>query len=432
MSRAESLASARRLFNREQPPEGVRLEVATIAARLKVTISDLANASGISRTAVADLITRNKWPVKADGDHIRVAIGELLEARGATDDDLAQLWFAHVSATAPDYPRRALAPAEDKQGRALPRRPAHLPPINQEDTDMLLMKQTLTPEARRHFKLFRNPFDGNVTSDEMMFSGAEFDYVRESAWQCAKVGGFVAVVGESGAGKTTVLNDLRARLDRDAQKVLIIKPSVLGMELNDNDGKMVKSGDILTSIITALDEHHPVPQSPQRRTTCAGKLLTASVQAGNTHLLVVEESHSIPDTTLRHLKRLHEMGDGRKPLLGILLLAQPELKMRLASGLANGTLREVAQRIEIVELLPLDADLGAYLRCRAKACQVELDTLLQPQAVEQIRERLTRRSGGRAISMCYPLAVHNLVTKALNKAAELGMPAVTKELVSQV
>ena len=85
-----------------------------------------------------------------------------------------------------------------------------------------------------------------------------------------------------------------------------------------------------------------------------------------------------------------------------------------------------------VELLPLDADLPAYLRCRAKACQVELDSLVHPQAVEQIRERLTRRSGNRAISMCYPLAVHNLLTRALNKAAELGMPVVTKELVSQV
>jgi len=293
---------------------------------------------------------------------------------------------------------------------------------------MLPLKAVLTPQCRRHFKLFTNPFDGPVTSDEQMFTGAEFAYVREAAWQCAQTGGFVAVVGESGAGKTTMLEDLEARLALDARSTVVIKPSVVGMEVSDR-GMSIRSADILHAIIATLDAEAPVPQTVQARTLRARKMLAAGVAIGNQYLLVVEEGHSMPDATLKHLKRLHELRDGRRPLMGILLLAQPELKRRLADGLRDGTLREVAQRCEVVELLPLDADLQAFLDCRAKAAGVELGKVIDDGGIEALRSRLTRRTDRGAVSMCYPLAVCNLVTRALNTAAELGVPVVTRDVV---
>lgn len=297
---------------------------------------------------------------------------------------------------------------------------------------MLMPKQALSPQARRHFKLFVNPFDGEVTTDEQMFSGADFAYVREAAWQCSQTGGFVALTGESGAGKTTVLNDLEARLQREARGVILIKPGVLGMEETDTRGKTMKSADILHAVITTLDASKPVPQTLQARTVRAHKLLAASAQAGAQHLLVVEEAHSMPDATLKHLKRLHELRDGRRPLLGILLLAQPELKLRLAAGLRSGTLREVSQRCEVVELLPLDSDLKPYLERRAQAAGQQLAELMDDAAIEHVRSRLTRKQGASAVSMCYPLAVNNLVTRCLNHAAQLGEPRVTRDVVQVV
>lgn len=432
MTRRRNLEAIRLGFDLANPPGGQRLVFANVAARLGVTVTQMAQVAGISRTAVADLMN-NRWPARTPQEQIRAAIGQLLEERGATDEEITTLWHAYV----PHKQLLQSALLADGQGRALPRRPARLaqgtepaaPTI--EDTDMLLPKQALTPEAGRHFKLFRNPFDGEVVSEDMMFSGDDFAYVRESCWQASQTGGFVAVVGESGAGKTTVLVDLEARLEREARGVILIKPSVLGMEETDTTGKTLKSTDILHAIITQLDAQHAVPQTLQARTTRARKLLSASAQAGNTHLLVVDEAHSMPDATLKHLKRLHELRDGRRPLLGILLLGQPELKLRLAAGLASGLLREVAQRCEVVELLPLDADLAAYLRCRAAAHQIELRQLVDDSGVQQLRERLTRKLGSRKVSMCYPLAVNNLVTRCLNKAAELGVPVVTRDVVDE-
>lgn len=138
----------------------------------------------------------------------------------------------------------------------------------------------------------------------------------------------------------------------------------------------------------------------------------------------------MPDSTFRHLKRLHELRVGRRSLLGILLLAQPELKRRLADGLRDGTLREVSQRCEVVELLPLDQDLKAYLECRARAVGADLTRIVDDSAIEQLRSRLSRRiDAKRSISLAYPLAVHNLLTRAMNAAAEIGAPVVTGDLV---
>jgi type II secretory pathway predicted ATPase ExeA len=392
-----------------------RLILSVVMQAHEVSYSALAREAGLSRSALYSLATHGIWPARSDPDVLQQRLRKVLQEKGVPAHDLADLFDA-----APNVQRRSRGPA------------AGATATTQEDLDMLLPKQALSPQARRHFKLFTNPFDGEVTSDEMMFTGDDFAYVREAAWQCSQTGGFVAVCGESGAGKTTVLLDLEARLERDPRGVIVIKPSVLGMEESDNAGKTLKSTDILHAIITQLDAQHTVPQSLQARTVRARKLLAASAQAGNTHLLVVDEAHSMPDATLKHLKRLHELREGRRPLLGILLLGQPELKLRLAAGLRSGALREVAQRCELVELLPLDADLKPYLERRAAAVNVRLQALIDDAAVEQLRTRLTRKMGGAAVSMCYPLAVNNLVTRALNEAASIGVPVVTRDVIAAV
>jgi type II secretory pathway predicted ATPase ExeA len=58
--------------------------------------------------------------------------------------------------------------------------------------------------------------------------------------------------------------------------------------------------------------------------------------------------------------------------------------------------------------------------------------LIDDDAIQQLRTRLTRkdRGSGTAISMCYPLVVNNLLTKALNEAAVLGVPRVTRDVIS--
>jgi type II secretory pathway predicted ATPase ExeA len=434
--RKAQLARTTPPYDPAYPPEGARLVFGSVAARLQVTVTQLAQAAQISRTAISHLIS-NRWPVKTDHDALRLAIAALLEERGATPAELATLWHAQLKQ---GYSPAAVASAAaTPELQARPRPLANKPrladsgkaqPTDQptEDEDMLPLKAVLSPQARRHFALFTDPFGAPVTRDEMFFTGAEVAYVREAAWQCAQTGGFVAVVGESGAGKSTMLDDLQARLEAETRHTVIIKPSVVDMEARDRRTR-IRSADILHGIITRLDEQATVAQTVQARTLQAKRLLQAGVQMGTSHLLVVEEAHSMPDSALTHLKRLHEVRDGRRPLMGILLLGQPELKRRLTDGLRDGTLREVAQRCEVVELLPLDGELKPYLATRAKAAGAELGKLIDDSGMEELRTRLTRKTERGTVSMCYPLAVGNLITRALNKAAELGVPVVNRDVV---
>lgn len=425
------------------PPEGVRIELGVTAGQLKVSVTELAEASGISRTSIFSIISDNRWPVRADRDRIKAAIEELMRQRGATEDQVAVLWHAHVAAKGP----RRDHFDDDRYGRALgtPRRSRpmtgsaaerpHPDITNTKDTDVLLPKQTLSPAARKAFTLFANPFDGEVVSDEQMFTNGEVAYIREALHQCAVGGRFVALVGESGAGKTTIQGDLEARIERDHKSVLMIKPSVLGMEDNDTRGKTLKATDILAAIIAALDPLATMPQTLEARSKRVAKLLAASIEGGWQHLLVIEEAHCLPEATLKHLKRLHELRLGRKPMLGILLLAQPELALKLDPRRAN--LREVTQRCEVVHLLPLDGDLKPYLEHRAKAAGRALGDFIDDAGVEEIRARLTVKRpavNGKpsATSLLYPLAVNNLMTAALNVAADLGAPVVGRDVVRAV
>lgn len=423
MSRAKSMRAI--ATDPTRPGPGVRLQMGTLAGTLGVTVTEMQAATGLGRGTVFRLLS-NDWPASATPEELealKTSLRELFALCGATPEEVATLFHARAA-------QGSTRPAIPPQTRT-DKRPA-APTSTTEEPDMLLAKQTLSPQAKRHFKLFSNPFDGEVTKDEQFFAGDDIRWVRESAWQCVQNGSFVSIVGESGAGKTTVLADLESRLQAEARGVTLIKPGVLGMEENNNRGQMLKSADILHAVITTLQPTATVPQTLQARTVKAHKLLAASAEAGNFHLLVIEEAHGLPDATLKHLKRLHELRLGRRPLLGILLLAQPELKKRLVDGLRNGALREVAQRCEVVDLLPLDNDLRAYLECRAQAAGRRLAELLDDAAVEQLRMRLTRKTDKGAVSMCYPLAVNNMVTKALNTAAELGVPLATKDVITHI
>jgi type II secretory pathway predicted ATPase ExeA len=425
------------------PPAGVRINLGSVCAEVKVSFQHLADATATSKASMWRLATENHWPAGFDQAELRAQIEALLLARGATPDQLATVWHAHTRRPPGAGPRTTDSfgrpldvlgqrlPPEPKAPRA-PRALRGNPQPNPKDTDMLLAKQVLRPEARKHFALFTNPFDGEVTSAQEMYVNAEIRFIREACWQAATAGRFVALVGESGAGKTTLLADLKERIATDRKPTVVIEPSVLGMEGSDARGKQLRAGDILTAIIMTLQPGATVAQSSERRTRQAEALLAGSTTAGNSHCLLIEEAHALPVSTLKHLKRLHERMrlHGRKPMLGILLLGQPELLDTLSDK--RHDVREVVQRVEVVVLQPLDHDLQSYLEFRCQAVDRKLASLMSPCAVNALRARLTvLRQGVRnsAVSMCYPLAVNNLVIAALNEAAIQGVPLVNRDVV---
>lgn len=306
--------------------------------------------------------------------------------------------------------------------------------MTEEDFPMLLQKQTLTPGARAHFNLPRDPFTDDVQTSADVFQTANVRYVRAVLLDAALHHGFVAITGESGAGKSTLAQDLEQRIIDERRDVLVIRPYVLQMELSDTKGKTLKSGEIARAIIRTLDETATCKSSPDALMRQLHTMLRDSARSGRRHLLLIEEAHCLPVPTLKHLKRFLELLDGFRRLMGIALIAQPELRARLVN--AGPELREVAQRCELVELAPLDGEVGNYLAHKFARFNLRMDQVFAPEATDAIRARLIHLPrGGKASdaqSICHPLIVNNLVVRAMNAAADAGYPVVDASVIAGV
>ncbi len=297
---------------------------------------------------------------------------------------------------------------------------------------MLLAKQALFPATKKHFSLFSNPFTDEVRSAKDVFTSPDVRYVREALFQTAKFGGFMAVVGESGAGKSTLRRDLIDRINGENLPVVVIEPYIIAMEDNDLKGKTLKASHIAEAVINTLAPLENVKRSPEARFRQLHRVLKDSARAGNQHILIIEEAHSLPLPTLKHLKRFFELEDGFKKLLSIVLVGQPELKLKLSER--NFEVREVVQRCEVVELAPLDNCLEQYVDWRLQSVGRKTAEIFDDTALDAVRERLilTNSRNKAQTSLLYPLAVGNLLTAAMNLAAELGAPQVTADVVKGV
>lgn len=379
---------------------------------------DIARASGLSQSAVSR-IAAGIWPTRG-AVQARQKLDACLRANGATPAQLLALYA----------PQKEVGPGELQLTEAAPEA-QDLNPETPEEETMLLENQALSPEARKHFNLPRNPFQDDVQSPDDVFQSPSVRYVRASLMDCANHHGFVAITGESGAGKSTLAEDLEERIKADARDVLIIRPYVLAMEQNDAKGKTLKSSHIAEAIASALDPQLKVKSSPEARFRQVHELLKASRRAGRRHLLVIEEAHCLPTATLKHLKRFLELKDGMQRLIGVALIGQPELRDRLGSQ--NAEVREVMQRCEVVELEPLDGELKAYLRHKFARFDLKFEDVFAPDAADAIRARLIHiPRGGKASdarSLCYPLVVNNLVCRAMNAAARAGWPQVDAQVI---
>jgi type II secretory pathway predicted ATPase ExeA len=383
------------------------LVLRSLLAEADIEVLALARHCQLSRTMASRLVNHGAWPTRRNEGELRQRINGFLQSHGLCHRHAFRKEKAPTRSNAP----RPCAPPTAKSG----------------DDEMLPRKISLTPQARQHFRITRDPFIDCRELDDV-FMTPDIRYVREAIRSACKHNGFLAVIGESGAGKTTLFEELQERLHDDAGTVLI-KPYVLAMEGTDATGKTLRSQHIAEAAMRQIAPLARCASSPDARFAQVHRALIDSSRNGRNHVIVIEEAHAVPVPTLRHLKRWMELKDRMRPLCAAVLFAQPELEAKLA----DPALREVAQRIELVHLPPLDNHLAAYLKHRLARFGVDVANVIDDAGIEAIRARLTTTGKGqRNGSMVYPQAVHNVLAACMNAAANLGAPNVTRELVGGV
>ena len=390
------------------------LKLKDILAELHVPQKALAQEIDLSAASVAQLVNHNQWPKSMSAESIKEKVQGFLQKRGASQEAIDTAFEVAGAA-------RCSAPASHGATQSV-------------EEIMLLRRQGLFPAAKKHFGLFRDPFSDDVQSHDDVFVSPDIRYVRETLFQTAKHGGFVAITGESGAGKSTLRRDLIDRIDRESQPIIVIEPYVLGMEDNDQKGKTLKAAHIAEAILNTVAPLENVKRSPEARFRQLHRVMRDSRRAGNSHVLIIEEAHGLSIPTIKHLKRFFELEDGFKKLLSIILIGQPELKLKLSE--TNHEVREVVQRCEMVELAPLDTRLEEYLKFKLERVGKPVGEIIDASGMDALRAKLTvstnRRDRRDTVSLLYPLAVGNLLTASMNLAAEIGAPTVTADVVREV
>lgn len=394
----------------------MRLKLKLLLPELGINQSDLARSADVSAATVAQLANHGIWPRnQARRRELRAAIVRALQAAGATPaqvDTAFEEWpLSRTNATGADAP-------ETTQ--------------ENEDDHMLLRSETLSPDAREHFGLSRSPFIDDVNALDDVFASAATRRARAALMDCALNQGFVALVGESGSGKTTLREELEERIRIENRSVVIIKPYVMEMEKSERKGKPMWAGQVSEAIIHTLDPGTSIRSSTQARNNQVHRLLAESERAGYSNLLIIEEAHRLPVSTLRALKGYMELKTGLRRLLGVVLIGQPELDNTLNDK--DPAVREIVQRCERREMLPLDDDLPLYLAHKFGRVGTKIADVMDEAAVDAIRARLIRRPRGgsmvEARSICYPLVVNNLMVRAMNAAASVAMPRVTADVIA--
>lgn len=382
---------------------------------------ELVRATGLGRSTISRIVSQDIWPRRgAMAKQARENVRKFFLGRGFDLDNLP-------AAVQPGAKRKA-------PGASTPEAETPEASVNktQEVDGMLLRNENLTTAARKAFNIPRSPFVDDVATPDDVFQSPAVRYVRAALLDCANHHGFLAVVGESGAGKSTLAEDLEERIKVAGHDITVIRPYVLAMEQNDIKGKSLKSSHIAEACAAALDSKLTPKSSPEARFGQLHALLKASRKAGRRHLVLLEEAHCLPTQTLKHLKRFLELKDGMNRLLGVSLIAQPELLERLTT--ANPELREVVQRLEVVQLEPLDQHVEDYLRFKFARFEVKYDDVFEADVADAIRARLVRRprggKDGHTLSICHPLVVNNLVIRAMNAATAAGFGKVNAQVIA--
>lgn len=407
--------------------EFVKLNLHQTLVLLRQSQADLARHCKVSKATINQICKFNKWPrsVKTSETSLRPLIEQFLRCHGATDEQVLQAFDELFEGEHPMCCSTSRALYSHGQQAT-----------NQEDQEMYVRHQRLTQEARQHFRILKDPFIDELRSSADVFESEDIRYVRAAVRQTALHGGMLAVVGDSGAGKSTIRKDLQEWINSSDAPITVIEPYVVNTSAGSKSGRPLLAADITGAIIRNIAPGKSLRASLESRTDQMHSMLKESARAGRKHVVIIEEAHDLATPTLKAMKRFYELEDGFSKLLSIILVGQTELAEKLSEKSAE--VREVVQRCELVTLPPLDQSLAAYLQHKFKCAGHEMAKVLEPDAIDAIRAVLrrteTRTFGGKRtaqdVSKCHPLAVNNLVTSAMNQAVLIGADKVDAGLIN--
>lgn len=252
-----------------------------------------------------------------------------------------------------------------------------------------------------HFRLSGAPFEFNPSASVLFMSAGHREGLAALEWGLSEPSGFTMLVGEIGAGKTTLIYSLLAARHSGVRTAWVANPRIsfeemlrqilgqLGVNRSEKIGKLV--------LLQAFDAE------------------LAKLGPDECVAVIIDEAQDLSDDALEDLRLLSNFQSLERRRLQIVLVGQTDLATRLASP----KLRQLNQRIGARALLPTlqGNEIYDYVDYRLRSRGGDIKTLFTHSALKE----LSRASGG------IPRRINVLCHNALFNAFAQGEQCVTAE-----
>src|SRR5437867_44903 len=218
--------------------------------------------------------------------------------------------------------------------------------------------------------------------------------------------GLIAVTGEVGTGKTTILRWMMQRLDRTVLVAYIFNPRLSVAEFYQHLAALLDiqdwetKSDLLLKLGETLDSRH---------------------RRGLRTVLVVDEAHGLSASVLEEIRLLCNFESDTAKKLQIVLTGQPELR----NVLNNPDLRQLKQRVSLrcdISALPNVEETAQYIAHRLKVAGAERADIFSPGAIDYI----FRCSEG------IPRNINNLCDTAFLNGFAASEPIISRAIIEEV
>jgi len=220
-----------------------------------------------------------------------------------------------------------------------------------------------------HFGLTAKPFS-IVPNPEILFLSKN----HENALTYLEYGltekvGFILLTGEIGTGKTTLVRHMLLKMESQMDIAVIFNTNF-------------SSDQLFRLILNEFEIPCDLPEKEKHLELLYQFLIDRYAKKKHV-LLIIDEAQNLSETSLEDMRMLSNLQTDDRILLQIMLVGQPELKMRLQTP----ELRQLAQRIAVnYHLTPLsEVQTRQYIDYRIKAAGGAAD-LFTPEAIGLVHE----------------------------------------------
>jgi general secretion pathway protein A len=217
--------------------------------------------------------------------------------------------------------------------------------------------------------LSREPFQLTPDPEFIFLSTSHREALASIMYGVEQRKGFVAIIGEVGVGKTTILRSYLEEINKQQLKIIYI--------FNTD----VSFNGLLKTICQELELSAKTDDSFEMVNNLHQWLID-EYKEGRNVVLIIDEAQNMPVETLENLRMLSNLETTTDKLIQIVLVGQPELEQKLNLK----ELRQLNQRVAIkTNIMPLNRrESMAYIRHRLTKAASKDNTIYSKRALEMI------------------------------------------------